>query len=516
MDINNNQNREIQNHDEENQNTFRPDSDKSNFTVSALPSDDVVVNNNDPDTFEEAVYSTYETEDNDSENGIYSISRKQSEYEAPASEPVSDFPPFNDSSENYNATNTQSTYTPNWQFSENNHTPRTDDAGIIVKNTSPKKTLLVTILINALISLLICAISLGIFSAINRPNISEDGSLIIFKDGDDLRQKVDISETLSNMASDGETPLTTQDIAMKVGPAVVGIVSTGETATGWFNFTTPYESSGSGVIISEDGYIVTNNHVIDNADKISVILNTNEEYAATVVGTDARTDLAVIKIEAKGLTWATLGNSGNVKVGEPVVAIGNPLGMELAGTVTKGIISATNRSIEVDGQSFVLLQTDAAINSGNSGGALVNAYGEVIGINSAKLQATGVEGLSFAIPSDVAKPIVEDLIKVGFVQGRPLIGIIGDNITAEEAKYYGLEEGILVMSVSDNSAAKKSGILRGDLIIECQGKKVKTVEELNEIRDQHKAGDEIKLTVIRNDEKLTIPLVLGEEASPVQ
>lgn len=443
--------------------------------------------------------------DEQSENdAAFSSNKSGGYYSAPYS---------NTNNENGN-NGTENSYQPNWQFSSTPEPPYT--APVVTKKASNAKSILISVGINLIVTVIICSITFALFLNASRTKIGENGSLVVFRDGEDLREKVDISETLSNLASDGEAPLTTQEIALKVGPAVVGVVSTGETTTGWFNITTPYESSGSGVIISEDGYIVTNNHVVENATKVTVILNTNEEYAATVIGTDERTDLAVLKIEAKNLTWASLGNSGSVKVGEPVVAIGNPLGMELAGTVTKGIISATNRTIEVEGQSFVLLQTDAAINSGNSGGALVNAYGEVIGINSAKLQATGVEGLSFAIPSDVAKPIIQDLMEVGYVKGRPIIGLIGDNISAEEAEYYGLQEGILVMSVTENSAAKNAGVQRGDLIIKCQGEQVKTIDELNTIRDRYKAGDEITLTVIRNDETIDIPLILGEELQTPQ
>lgn len=408
--------------------------------------------------------------------------------------------------------------------SDTNYTNGYNSSGNYYDNVSPNsgsnhtvlKPVLISVLINAVVTVLICSVIIGGFTLFNRIKIGKNStdSMIVFRDGDDLRQKVDVNDALASMASDGETPLTTQEIARKVGPSVVGIVSTGEASNGFF--TQNYESSGSGIIISEDGYIVTNNHVVENAKQIKVILNTNDEYAATLIGTDPKTDLAVLKIEASGLTWATLGNSSSVEVGEPVVAIGNPLGMELAGTVTKGIISATNRTIEVEGKTFTLLQTDAAINSGNSGGALVNCYGEVIGINSAKLAASGVEGLSFSIPSDVAKPIIEDLIDVGYVQGRPSIGIIGQNITESMSKAYNLDVGILVINVVNDSAAKQAGIQRGDIITECQGEKVKTIEELNAVRDKYKAGDEITLKIIRDDETLDVKVKLGEESSKQQ
>lgn len=376
---------------------------------------------------------------------------------------------------------------------------------------SNAKPIVISVIISSLVTVLICALAIGAYELFGHrifKNFSTE-STIIFRDGEDLRQKIDVNEALANLASDGETPLSTEEIARKVGPAVVGIVSTGEASNGFFMQN--YQSSGSGIIISADGYIVTNHHVVENAKQVKVILNTNDEYAAKLIGTDSKTDLAVIKIEAEGLTWASFGSSSGVEVGETVVAIGNPLGMELAGTVTKGIISATNRTIEVDGKVFTLLQTDAAINSGNSGGALVNCYGEVIGINSVKLAASGVEGLNFAIPSDVAKPIIEDLMEVGYVKNRPSIGLIGHDITASEAEAYGLEVGILVFNVIDDSAAKKAGILRGDIIIECQGEKVKTVAELNAVRDRYKAGDEITLKIIRDDDTIDVKVILGQE-----
>ncbi len=417
---------------------------------------------------------------------------------------------------------TEQTYDPDFEASSANvHVTDDVDKSNLDDTTNYKhpkhpvlKPVLISVLINIIVTALICSAFVAVYTIFGKIRLGKgfDDTMIVFRDGEDLRQKVDVNEALATLASDGEKPLTTQEIARKVGPAVVGIVSTGEASNGFF--TQNYESSGSGILISADGYIVTNNHVVEGAKQVKVILNTNDEYEAKLIGSDTKTDLAVIKIEAEGLTWAAFGNSSGIEVGEPVVAIGNPLGMELAGTVTKGIVSATNRSIEVDGKVFTLIQTDTAINSGNSGGALVNCYGEVIGINSAKLAASGVEGLSFAIPADVAKPIIEDLIEVGYVQNRPSIGIIGHDITSEEAEAYELEIGVLVFNVVDNSAAKAAGIQRGDIIIECQGEKIKTVAELNAVRDKYKAGDEITLKIVRDDDTIDIKVVLGHEEQP--
>ena len=219
------------------------------------------------------------------------------------------------------------------------------------------------------------------------------------------------------------------------------------------------------------------------------------------MGADEKTDLAVLKIDAKNLAAAPLGDSNLCEVGDLAVAIGNPLGQELAGTVTSGVISAVNRKMTVDGRVYNLIQTDAAINPGNSGGALVNKYGQVIGINSIKMSQTGVEGIGFAIATSEAKPIIDDLMKNGYVSGRPLIGI-----TATESR-----SGLSVYSVSDGSGAKKAGIKEGDLIVKADGTAVKTVAELNEIKEKKNPGDKIKLSIIRDGELMEIDIVLSED-----
>lgn len=366
-------------------------------------------------------------------------------------------------------------------------------------------------LVTALITSLLCTGLLGAFAIVPLIKKANSGNGIIFKDGNDLRNKVDISGALSLQENSptGQEPLSIVEIARRVGPAVVGIVAQGQASNSLFLI--PAQSSGSGIIISADGYIVTNNHVISGATSLKVILNNKDEYEARLIGTDAKTDLALIKIDASNLTAATLGNSSDVEVGELAVAIGNPLGQELAGTVTTGIISATNRIVSVDDAQYTLLQTDAAINNGNSGGALVNAYGEVIGINSAKMASAGVEGLGFAIPSDIAKPIISDLMNNGYVQGRPQIGINCRNITKDMSQYYNLPVGLYVTNVIEFSAAEKAGLRPGDVIIKCDGKKVETADELNKFRDEKKVGDTLVLTIVRDGNNKEIPVVLGEE-----
>lgn len=314
-------------------------------------------------------------------------------------------------------------------------------------------------------------------------------------------------------ANSNKEKLEIPDIAEKVGPAVVGIINKA-TSKNYFYYAQPEtieQGSGSGIIISSDGYIITNYHVIEGAEEITVILNTGKELPASLKGGDARTDLALLKVDATDLPFATLGDSTALRVGDLAVAIGNPLGQELAGTVTVGYISALNRSITIDNKTLTLIQTDAAINPGNSGGALVNAYGEVIGINTAKISSNQLEGLGFAIPTAEARPIIEDLMSAGYVKGRPVIGISGQAITSQQAKAYGLVEGVYVYSISSTSPAYMSGLKIGDIIIEVEGQQVKTVDEINNIKNKYKPNDVINITVWRNGSTMTVKLVLGEE-----
>ncbi|MBE7025896.1 MAG: trypsin-like serine protease [Ruminococcaceae bacterium] len=314
--------------------------------------------------------------------------------------------------------------------------------------------------------------------------------------------------------------LTTVEIGKLVGPAVVGVTTVIETETySFFGQRMPYESegSGSGIILSADGYIVTNNHVIEGAKTIKIILNNSKEYEASIVGADSKTDLAVVKIEGENLPVAVIGDSDALEPGERCVAIGNPLGQDLAGSLTQGIISALNRTLTVDNIKYTLIQTDAAINPGNSGGALVNAYGEVIGINTVKIGSSEIEGLGFAIPSNNAKPIIEDLINFGYVKGRPQIGVTLIYVSEQEARYYNIPAaGLFVSDVSAGSGAADAGVKKGDVILKCNGKEVTSSEEINAIRDQFKAGDTITLTVNRDSSVMDITVKLTEEKpSPI-
>lgn len=321
--------------------------------------------------------------------------------------------------------------------------------------------------------------------------------------------------TLFELAeTDGKKELSVEEIAKHTGPSIVGISCT--TVVQSYFGAQQSQSSGSGIIIDANGHIVTNYHVIEGASTIKVKLNSGNEYDATIVGGDEKTDIAVIKISTKEeLHVATIGNSDEVEVGSLAVAIGNPLASELFGTVTAGVISGVNRTITVGQREMNLIQTDAAISPGNSGGALINKYGEVIGINSVKLVDDAAEGLGFAIPMNEAVPIMQDLMQYGYVKGRPMIGVSVREITKELAYYNNLliDYGLYVMSVTDGSAAHSAGITRGDIIIKFDGQKVTTSTELNKIRDKHKAGDRVAMTIMRGNRELTLSLILTEDLS---
>ena len=310
-------------------------------------------------------------------------------------------------------------------------------------------------------------------------------------------------------------------VAEKVLPSIVGINVTYSVNSIFYNNQSVATASGSGVIISEDGYILTNNHVVNSsssssyyelgkANKITVSLyNDDTEYEAEIVGTDEQTDLAVIKIDTDGLTAAELGDSSSVKVGEFCMAIGNPLG--LGSTVTDGIVSAVDREVtDEDGNTYVAIQTNAAINSGNSGGALVNSQGQVIGINTLKIAGDGVEGVGFAIPIDSTKDIYEQLIQYNKVK-RPYLGIGGIEVDAATAERNNLVEGIYVKTLENFSAAEKAGIKVGDVIIKADGQDIKTMDELSEIKNAKEIGDEITLTVWRNGDTQDIKVTLQEQ-----
>ncbi len=327
--------------------------------------------------------------------------------------------------------------------------------------------------------------------------------------------------TNSNLISLVEYSETSISVAQKVLPSIVGINVEYQVNTIFSNKSSSASASGSGIIISEDGYILTNNHIVSSsnsssfyqmseATKITVNLyNDSTTYDAEVIGTDELTDLAVIKINKTGLTPAELGDSDSVQIGEFAMAIGNPLGLTFS--VSSGIISATNREItDTDGKKYTLIQTDAAINSGNSGGALVNSKGQVIGLNTLKISGNGVEGMGFAIPINATKEIYSQLIEYNKVK-RPYIGISTIDVDNQTASYYNLSVGIYVDSVSDFSPAQKSGIKVGDVITKINDVSVTTADELNAEKSKYSIGEQITLTLVRNNQEMTVTLTLEEE-----
>ena len=327
------------------------------------------------------------------------------------------------------------------------------------------------------------------------------------------------SQTTLDVVNLSDFSNTSISVAQKVLPSIVGITVNYNVNSVFGNSTA--KATGSGIIISEDGYIVTNNHVISSESSASYyaiteatgitvnLYNDSKEYPATVIGTDAYTDLAVIKIDATGLTKATLGNSDNVQVGEFAMAIGNPLGMQ--SSVTSGIVSAVNREVTTsDGTTYTAIQTDAAINSGNSGGALVNANGEVIGINTLKLSGDGIEGMGFAIPINSTTKVISELIEYKEVK-RPYIGITGSAVSEEISTRYNVPQGVYVETVEENGPAKAAGLQVGDIITKIEGTEVKTVQELNNIKNKYSIGSEVTLTVYSKNEYKDVKIKLQEQ-----
>lgn len=294
----------------------------------------------------------------------------------------------------------------------------------------------------------------------------------------------------NTISTDGT--LTTAQINEKVAPSVVGIV---QYQSNYFEPT----GEGSGIILSEDGYIATNAHVIEGADSLEVVLSDGMTYQGTVVGYDSKTDLAVVKIDVSGLTPAELGISGELKVGEKAIAIGNPGGLTYAGSVSEGIISGLNRSLRAatDGYTMDFIQTDAAISPGNSGGALVNEFGQVIGINSQKLAADGYEGIGFAIPIDEALPILKDLMNYGRVTGRVKLGISAYAINEYVASVNGIPSGILIDSIDSNSTLLDAGVQAGDVITQVEGTAVNSFTTLSDVLRNYAPGDQVKMTIFR-------------------
>ena len=298
------------------------------------------------------------------------------------------------------------------------------------------------------------------------------------------------------------------DIVEKCKDSVVEITT--ESASSGNSIFGQYVSqgAGSGVIISKDGYIVTNNHVVSGATSLKVTTTDGTEYDASVVGKDSQTDLAVIKVDANNLQAATLGDSDILQVGDPAIAIGNPLG-ELGGTVTTGIISATDRQITIEDETMTLLQTDAAINPGNSGGGLFNADGNLIGIVNAKESSTGIEGLGFAIPITPAQDIITELMQNGSVTSRPALNVsLYDYTSNNQGQYSKYEDGCYIVQIVKNGAADKAGLKQNDRILSFDGEQIQSTSDVKNVLKKHKIGDTIKMVVERDSKKITVEITL--------
>ncbi|MBP2654009.1 MAG: htrA 2 [Firmicutes bacterium] len=302
--------------------------------------------------------------------------------------------------------------------------------------------------------------------------------------------------------------------AQTVGPAVVGIVNKAYARDLYNRKVLTEQGSGSGVIVNSSGYIATNYHVVANAQELSVSLADGRTFTGKVVGVDQPTDLAVVKIDAEGLPVAVLGDSDALLVGEPAIAIGNPLGLEFRGSVTVGVISALNRSIDIGERRFKLIQTDAAINPGNSGGALVNADGVVVGINSAKIAVEGVEGIGFAIPTNTARPIIQSIIDKGKVV-RPYLGVsIIDQNTAPRYGYVlNIDKGVYVAATAANGPAAKANIRPGDVILKVAGKDANSLADVRTAIDAQAIGDHVEVVLERAGNTITVNVVLEEMPS---
>ncbi len=323
-----------------------------------------------------------------------------------------------------------------------------------------------------------------------------------------LYQAVPEQNNITGTSSGTSSPVA--DVVSRISPTVVEIttevMTTGSRLQQYIT-----TGAGSGVIITQDGFIVTNNHVINGASKITVTLYNGEKHDATLIGTDSKTDLAVLKIDVSGLTPAVFGDSDSLLVGEDAIVIGNPLG-QLGGTVTNGIISAKSRDVTIDGETMNLLQTNAAVNPGNSGGGLFDNKGNLIGIVNAKSSGSDVEGLGFAIPINTARIVIEDLITKGYVSGRPSMGVmLLDILDFQTAMRYQVNRlGTYVSEVTEGSGAEKAGLRTGDYILSAEGKEIASSTDLKEIIDGHNVGDTVNLTILRGGSVVELPVVLGE------
>ena len=309
---------------------------------------------------------------------------------------------------------------------------------------------------------------------------------------------------------DGKNAMTDAEVYAAGVNSVVSINVTGTNGTNFFGQPVKTASAGSGFVLTKDGFIVTNYHVVKNADTVKVTMYNGDEYDAKYVGGDEDYDIAVIKVEAADLQAVTLGDSDKLNVGDHVLAVGNPLG-ELTFSMSGGMVSSVNRAINVSGTPFNMIQTDASINPGNSGGPMFNQYGEVVGIVSAKYSSTGnesVEGLGFAIPINDVFAMIQDIMTNGYITNKPYLGITGGSMTEQMAAQYryDIKEGVFVYSVEEGKAAQKAGLQMGDVITKVDDHDIRTMEDLTAVKKQYAAGDTSTLTVYRGGQTITVEL----------
>lgn len=315
--------------------------------------------------------------------------------------------------------------------------------------------------------------------------------------------------TVEPAGDSGASALSKVDVSNLVEPSVV-VITTEQVVTGGFFGQYVESGAGSGVVLTQDGYIITNNHVVAGASNIKVTLYDGTEYTASLVGADSQTDIAVIKIDATGLAPAVLGDSDSLAVGQEVLAVGNPLGT-LGGTVTNGIISALNRSISVEGQTMTLIQHSAQVSPGNSGGGLFNMNGELVGIVNAKSGDSEAEGIGFAIPVNTAKTVAQQLIDNGYVAGRPALGV--SVVSGETAQQYFGSAGVYIVEVVAGGGAANAGLQQGDRILSLNGTLVETTDELTNALSAYSAGDTVELQVARQGQLFTAQVTLGEKSA---
>ena len=316
-------------------------------------------------------------------------------------------------------------------------------------------------------------------------------------------------QSVENRPVEDAEALSLQAIYEKVFPSVASISCVLDSGT----------STGTGIVMSADGYVITNFHVVDNAHQIYVLLGEDDRYEAVLVGGDETTDIAVLKVEATDLVPAEFGDSSILRVGDMVVAIGDPLGTELRGTMTDGIVSAINRDLNLSGRKMTLIQTNAALNSGNSGGPLINCYGQVIGINTMKMSnysstSSTVEGLGFAIPIAGAKPIIDELIEQGYVSGRPAIGVRGQNLDLRAFYFYHMPRGVVITDILEDSDAAQKGLEVDDIIVAFNDTNVNSLDDLVTAKNDLVAGDQVRLTIYRNGNYYYVDVLLVDQISP--